>query len=116
MEEREQHLEVIGSRDLRLAYETLEWAGLSSGYRLRYTTPPVPSVDYFDDQGDWRFSFIPNPRHLLFYVRHPALHADPNLKSDAAALFVLKENNAGEGQIYVRSARDARALAGWFFH
>jgi hypothetical protein len=113
--ERDEHLQILLNDDLRLAYEVLEWAGLSSGHHLRYTVPPVPSVDYFDARGDWRFSFIPNQRHLLFYLRHPALNSEPELKSQAAAIFCLKQNRAEEGQIYIRTARDARAVASWFF-
>jgi hypothetical protein len=114
------NLEHCGSRNLRCAYLVLLLAAERSGYRTRANPKgAIRELHIRDDAGNQPFAVIVNQAILLFYLRRPALDAQPGLAGQATSRFpgrVLGDSNSlNEVRIRIDNEGDAEDIAGWLF-
>lgn len=107
----------VTAQPARQAFEALHAEAQQSGFNIGYKrSGHVPSVDLRWD-GSHMFSWIPNRKHLLFYIRKPALATDATLAECAFANHPAdaSRNAAGEVTIRIADPTAAGVLTDWLF-
>ncbi|WP_426168004.1 hypothetical protein [Sandarakinorhabdus sp. DWP1-3-1] len=115
------NLDHCGSRDLRRAYLAIVMGALRVGYQvIPRPKGAIRELQIRQPDGNQPFAVVVNQNSLLFYLRQPALRADPDLADKARAKFaerLLDEPNGGnEVRILLRTERDAEDIAEWLFN
>ena len=103
--------ETIKQADQRLAE-----AFRSLGYILSEAGGVIDGTAVYDKQGRYVFAWHRNPRHLLFYLRRPALDIKSTLRQKAISRHGAgntKENSGRETTIILNSEADAQTLLAW---
>jgi len=100
--------------EARDALQGLLEQAASDGYDFHFRKSAAKAVELVDVDRERPFSAIANKAHLLFYIRQPALRANPGLFSAAEATFgSVKPNSKGEYRVRVRSPQELSLLIGW---
>jgi len=104
----------IADEETRAAHRYLLQAMPGLGLTPSKNSGHVRAVRLHDVENRYVFSWIPAKRHLLFYVRKPALAAASNLKQSIANTS-LRANANPRGEITIRIEREseARGLVEW---
>lgn len=108
------HLAKMTSDSAKAAYELLI-ADLKNAGLVPSPNTGVVSAVRFHGDGDYLFSFIVNPAHLLFYIRKPALRKSPALGNSAIENSEGRgrRNEAGEATIRIETRQHAQRLVDW---
>ncbi|PZN94727.1 MAG: hypothetical protein DCF31_08770 [Alphaproteobacteria bacterium] len=119
-EEHLANLDHCGSRDLRRAYVAIVIAALRAGYQaIPRPKGAIRELQIREPEGAQPFAVIVNQNSLLFYLRQPALRADPDLAEKARAKFAERllddGNSSNEVRIPLRNERDAEDVVEWLF-
>lgn len=103
------------SPTIAAADELLASSFRTLGYTLGETTGVINGATVIDRAGRYLFAWHRQPRHLLFYLRPPALSAKSTLRQKAIHRHGddVQRNSAGETTITLRSEADARTLLDW---
>lgn len=113
------NLAEIQSIAAKAAYVHLLIAAERAGLRSSCKSGHVRAVRLHDRQDRYVFAWSANRGHLLFYLRHPAIQAQPELPAQAAGeqLFAgrTNENPGGETTIRIETIEEARKLSDWLF-
>lgn len=104
----------IVSEGARAAHRHLLGAMPGLGLTPSNNSGHVRAVRLHDPKNRYVFSWIPAQRHLLFYIRKPALSVASRLKQ-AVTLTPLRcsQNPAGEITIRIEREEEARVLVEW---
>lgn len=104
----------IASEETRAAHRYLMAAMPGLGLTPSQNSGHVRAVRLHDVEDRYVFSWIPAKRHLLFYIRKPALKVASHLKQSVAGMGLQTvENPAGEITVRVESESEAHALVSW---
>lgn len=97
------------------ADERLSSAFRMLAYSLDETSGVIDGMTVRDPRGRYLFAWHRNPRHLLFYLRLPALQAKSTLRQKALHRHPgqVNRNAGGETTITLNSEGDAEALLEW---
>jgi hypothetical protein len=108
--------DALVNETIALAHERLSAAFRRSGHTLGQTSGVIEGVTVHDPRGRYLFAWHKNPRHLLFYVRMPALEAQSTLRQKALSRHPrdqVSRNPSGETTITIYNDDEAEMLLGW---
>lgn len=104
----------IISEETRAAHRYLLEMMPGLGLTPSHNSGHVRAVRLHDVENRYLFSWIPSQRHLLFYIRKPALSATPHLQQRVPKNSLRTSTNpAGEVTIRLERENEARALVDW---
>lgn len=107
-------LDRILSGEARDALLLLVDKARQAGLKIVYRSSEVKAVEFQDGSRRNLFSVIGNQRHLLFYLRKPALNRATTLWPAAVRRFgAQKANKRGEYRIRIHNAEQARDTLAW---
>jgi hypothetical protein len=101
---------------IRVAHERLSAALRERGCTLGPTPGVIEGVTVHDRAGRYLFAWHTHPKHLLFYLRKPALEAKSTLRQKAVGRHPkdqVNRNPGGETTITLNSDADAALLLSW---
>lgn len=105
---------VIRDKGVLAAHRLLLTEAPKLGLTPSHNAGHVRAIRLHDHHNRYVFSWIGNPRHLLFYVRLPALNTSSSLRKSAhESLPQTSENPAGEVKARLEGVDDARAVVTW---